>query len=1557
MVLVTITVVGVLVILIVGAVWTLTNTDIGRDRVRRIAVGVLNSVAHGHVSIGHLDGNLLREIIASDVAITDSAGTPLVTLRRVSARFSFRDLLHKRLALHGVRVDHALVILDEYAPKHWNYERIFPPTPHHGADTTAARPGWGSWIAATDVRLTDSRLILRRWYASDSAIHDPPPPPSRDVIVKVPGGYQQIMTADSVTAWVPRLRIEDPAAPTRFAQVANLRANLALFQPPVARIMDLTTLLYLTRDSLWFTNTRLTLPNSRIDSASGRYGFKEPSLFATGRADPAALADLRFAYPRLPSTGWARGKARVTWHGPSQDYRVDDLQVATGEARASGQVGLHLGDSFAFRDTRVRFSDVDTRLIEQLAPSVRLPRQGLIDGTAALNGSLRDVTVNAELAFDDARTNRVSHVTATGAVGTDTTRTGHRIYRATNLLLTLDSLRVSLVPNLPIRGAVSGQVQVDGSTDTQLAAQADLVHTSRTGTSAFTLSGTAQFAGRPLRHPLVDLTATVDPLALTTAGRFAPALGLQGVAVGTAHASGDLGDLTLHGDLRLTADTGGVDSIGVLTVDGHFDLATPSPNYGYDVTAQARLLDVHAVVTRAPPTTLTASVSASGRGVAPATMQASLAASIQTSIIDSVSIEDATLHVAVADGIAHVDTARLRVKNASADIAGSFGLVAGRTGELTYRVQLDSLSAIRRWLPPPDTSRATSRESMYVQAVQRMRGDTAPTAPPRPTIRQQVERAVGGAPLAEVAPTRVPPIDTVPIRHDALFGHAVAAGVVRGSVARFDLQGRAAAFNVIAAGGTVRRARVAYAWLRAPTRASPIIIGAQLDTVAFGRLALDSIDARVIYHQPEGSLVLLVRQRGVPTLAGGPATHDQEYTANANIRLTPGERTIALNSLALRFDTTFWSASREATIRWDSAGLAIRGFALTNGGDGHVIVDGTIPTRGSAQFHVDVAHFQAGDLAALVESRLVMQGDVSLTANVGGTTRAPTVHGQAAVANAAYNGRIVPDLAARFDYDATTLTAHGEMSRHGAHPFAVVDGHLPIRLGVGGDSTTPRLPDEGPVSFTLAADSAPLELIPEFVSSVSDVGGKGTAHLEWTGSLKHPEISGTVSLDGGSVFIVPLGIRLTDIVARLRGVRDSIAIDSIVARSQGTIRVTGSVDITDPLVPVLALTERADGARVINTRERGWIYIDDSLDVAGPLSAPYVFGRVRVTDGVIYLPNPGEPTPLDVSDPTVYAIADTSISTVRQAIPSPNMIMRNLLMDIDVQIDPQVWVRNKDANVEVFTDGDLIVRTDRRHHAIVLDGAVNTQRGQYTFLTKRFEIAKGTATFIGTRDFDPTVQATALYGIQPPYGQPFNIKILIAGTATKPQITLGSDVQPPLSQSELINYLAFGSTSTSLLSQAATSGATNVAPSQGILATTADAQALTDKMATLAIGTATQQFQGDIARSLDADVFNITTGDTPVGTFNNATVNNFLYGTQFEFGKYFTPTTYVAIQARASNWGQAPPGAVVQTRIGPGLTLEAAYQPIFLLQVPTLTINQVNPTKVFGLFVVKDWRF
>src|SRR5205085_11791408 len=124
--------------------------------------------------------------------------------------------------------------------------------------------------------------------------------------------------------------------------------------------------------------------------------------------------------------------------------------------------------------------------------------------------------------------------------------------------------------------------------------------------------------------------------------------------------------------------------------------------------------------------------------------------------------------------------------------------------------------------------------------------------------------------------------------------------------------------------------------------------------------------------------------------------------------------------------------------------------------------------------------------------------------------------------------------------------------------------------------------------------------------------------------------------------------------------------------------------------------------------------------------------------------------------------------------------------------------RSREANVEVFSDGDLRVRVDRAKQAMVLDGIVNTDRGQYTFLSKRFQVKSGSATFIGTQDIDPNVQVVAEYEV-PNNRPPLTVRILIGGTLLAPRISLESDAQPPIPQSDLLSYRAFGSNTGKLL--------------------------------------------------------------------------------------------------------------------------------------------------------------
>jgi hypothetical protein len=54
---------------------------------------------------------------------------------------------------------------------------------------------------------------------------------------------------------------------------------------------------------------------------------------------------------------------------------------------------------------------------------------------------------------------------------------------------------------------------------------------------------------------------------------------------------------------------------------------------------------------------------------------------------------------------------------------------------------------------------------------------------------------------------------------------------------------------------------------------------------------------------------------------------------------------------------------------------------------------------------------------------------------------------------------------------------------------------------------------------------------------------------------------------------------------------------------------------------------------------------------------------------------------------------------------------------------------------------------------------------------------------------------------------------------------------------------------------------------------------------------------------------------------------------------------------------QQYPGLRAQYRTSKGLRFEAAIEPRYLLQPPSLTLQRVSPVSSFGAFIIREWRF
>jgi hypothetical protein len=238
--------------------------------------------------------------------------------------------------------------------------------------------------------------------------------------------------------------------------------------------------------------------------------------------------------------------------------------------------------------------------------------------------------------------------------------------------------------------------------------------------------------------------------------------------------------------------------------------------------------------------------------------------------------------------------------------------------------------------------------------------------------------------------------------------------------------------------------------------------------------------------------------------------------------------------------------------------------------------------------------------------------------------------------------------------------------------------------------------------------------------------------------------------------------------------------------------------------------------------------------------------------------------------------------------------------------------------------------------------------------------------FIGTPELNPTVQAIGEYEVRLPSSSARVIQIVIGGTARKPTIALQSDAQPPLSQSDILSFLAFGRESSFLLDIAGSvlTGSALSAGQSGTTGLEGVSRLAARRLASVALSTALQEAEGNAARSMGIDVFNVRPADIPDAP-GVEQIQSFLAGTEIEAGKYVDPRTFVAFQGtlpigtrRAGTGIRAtPPGVRVEHRAAKGWRFEARYEPRYLLKTPSLSPQLPIVTSSFGMVLAREWRF
>ena len=1510
-------------------VLVLAMTPWGNERVRRLLVSQANERMNGSLSVRDLRGNLLSGATLTDVRVLDSLRRPFFTAQRVRVGYALLPALRGRVVIRSVELDTAVVLLDKRPGGRWNFQSLMKPstTPK---DTSVHRAP----PELSNITIRHGRMIYRRPWAPDSSLT----PDRRDSAIaialggsarsrteRVPGGFQRVLDYHDIDARLPSVRIAQQGRPTA-VEIGALSMLAEPYRPPAIDVRSLVGTLYASKDSLWWRGARMSLPSSRV-SGDGTIAFRRLGFRLDLTGAPVNFADLRWLNPKLPEQGGGNLHYTMRIHGDTTALTLADANVRYRDATIAGSAAIEQvgakgkAKHFLIDGADLTVSRLSTEIIHELAASLDLRRKGVLDGHVALSGPAGAQQLDADVTFDDAASGR-SHIVARGGVGL-----AHGM-SARDLAVRLQPLQVATLGaagvRLPIGGTLTGDAIVSSDATDGWRVRGDLVHVERGARSH--VRGTGSYAAR---SHAITADATLAPLSLATVDRLVPSSGLRGTVTGQVHAAGRAKDLRVRGALRATSGGGTLDARGTVALRGS--------RTTYDVTAVMDALDASALSRRAPSTNLTGTIVARGSGVAPATANAVVSADLTASRFDSVRVDRLQTRLAVADGLLRVDTLNAIAQGARIGAAGTLGLISARSGTLRFATTVDSLGAFRRWLGTADTGVVAAAATRQRAVIAAARADSA-----RRADALRIEQLALGLPVGvSIAYDTLPPI-----RRDSLGGRIAANGTLSGNVKSLAVDARVEGSQLVARGSSVERLSATVTGTDVIRGSRVLAVRATADSVESGGRAFERVVIDGRWSAGTASADLRVRQDSLVRYAA----------LGSYSRIGDGVQVVRLDSLRATFDTLVWRLVRPAAVRLDNGTLAVDSLLLTSSSGGRLFASGTIPKSGPLTLDVAAEGVQVATVLRALQRDSVASGVVNASARIRGTRTLPTLDARVGLHDGRYGVAQLPDATATARYAERRLVLDGE-GRDDARVVARVRASLPLELALEGVSGSRHI--DGPLDVAATLDSLSLATLPFPARSFRDVGGVVTGRVSVAGTWRAPMYGGGGSLRGGAVTAVSTGMRVTDAVADLSVVGDTVRLDSLVARARGPMRASGTIDLHDRSRPYVTLVASGEDLRVMDQR-RGELDVDADVRAEGPLSELRLSGGGELKGGYLALKQFRKDL-LRVKPPgelSSFAVYDTSAppnDSARVALAS--RIPRKFAMvgDLSLVIDRGNYYRNRpDANTEFSTgDGEVVVaHIDQRTSDQWAIGFVRIPGGVAYFRTQPFVPARGSLTFGPHTNALGIVQQVAERMLWEPGRGWFPLEFVTGGTSKAPAISLESGTLFPIRGRELNGYLTQGHASTTLLQQSGSSLSGSESWS-GQLSGESGALARRQQGAT-ALGVVLHDIGTGTTKEYGLDAFSVSPADVPTELVFGKTGG--VRGALVEGGRYLTTERYVAGQLRLTT---GIPGFRLAQRFGTTYRLDVGLEPRYLFRAPE-ELGITHPTVrtgVFGAFLTRLWDF
>ncbi len=482
----------------------------------------------------------------------------------------------------------------------------------------------------------------------------------------------------------------------------------------------------------------------------------------------------------------------------------------------------------------------------------------------------------------------------------------------------------------------------------------------------------------------------------------------------------------------------------------------------------------------------------------------------------------------------------------------------------------------------------------------------------------------------------------------------------------------------------------------------------------------------------------------------------------------------ALNADSLLLNYEAWQVSRDNYFQYDSSGIVVHDFAISNKSDSLSI--NSNPPSPNSPINVRFANFSLGTLGRLAnQDSLLIDGTLDGTAEVKNVMSSPVFTADLTVQKIFYRADTVGDIAIKVNNEKANAFA-ADISLQGNKNDVRVKGQY--------------YTGEGRMDLQVLLGQLNLASLKGIVKDqVSQISGFLKGQLALTGTMAAPVLKGNLNFDSARLTPVISGEPLVLSNDRIEFDQDGFNFSHFRMQDSASNKLTidGNVYTKDYKSYGFDVSLNADNFRLVNSEPAinqqfyGKLNIDAAVSLGGNMASPKVDGDLRVNKSTNFY------FVLQGSDPAVVS---------RQGVVRFITASGDTLEDIKAKsIQAQKTVKGIDLSMNIQTDSSAIltmVVDERTGDALIVRGRSNLVFGMdksgKTDLTGTYEVESGSYNLsLQTlkRKFDITRGSTITWT-----GDPMSATIDLTATytANTPSIDLISNQVAGRSQTDIYKF-------------------------------------------------------------------------------------------------------------------------------------------------------------------------